>query len=130
MNWPKRHLINTFLAPQFNYCSLVLMWHRLKSNKKINKLQELCFQIIVANSYHFNSYWQKSGCVSVHNWHLQKLGTEAQKVNTGLSSTFRHVSQFDTLSVKDIYHGIKIIFFLRTKICILLPKTFKKTESL
>ena len=42
----KRIFMNAFFNSQFNYCRLVCMCHNRTTNRKINKLPEICLHII------------------------------------------------------------------------------------
>ena len=55
MNLAKRKLLmNLFFTSQFNYCSLVWMFHNRTVDNKINRLHERCLRIVY--NYHFKNY--------------------------------------------------------------------------
>ena len=55
MNLAKRKLLmNLFFTSQFNYCSLVWMFHNRTIDNKINRLRERCLRIVY--NHHFKNY--------------------------------------------------------------------------
>ena len=55
MNLAKRKLLmNLFFTSQFNYCSLVWMFHNRTIDNKINRLHERCLRIVY--NHHFKNY--------------------------------------------------------------------------
>ena len=50
MELPKRRiLLNVFFKAQFNYCSIIWMFHRRCLNNKINRFHERCLRMIYNN---------------------------------------------------------------------------------
>ena len=73
----RRSLMNSFFNLQFNYCSLVWMFHSRSINNKINRLHERVLRITY-NDFNssFENLLEKDGTVSIHVKNLQKLATE------------------------------------------------------
>ena len=63
----RRLLMNSFFAPQFNYCPLVWVCHHRSVSSKINRLHERCLRIVYSDSVSpFEDLLAKDRSVSVH----------------------------------------------------------------
>ena len=84
-------VMKTFIMSQFNYCSLVLMFHSRTLNTKINKLHERALRLVYKNdSSTFQELLELDNSFTVHERNLQKLATEMCKVNNHLSPLPSH----------------------------------------
>ena len=69
--------MKTFIMSQFNYCSLVWMFHSRALNTKINKLHERALKLVYKNdSLTFQDLLKLDNSFTVHERNLQKLATE------------------------------------------------------
>ena len=87
MNISKRRiLVNSFFTSQFNYYSLVWMFHSRSIKNKINRSHER-FLRIVYNDFKlsFKNLLEKDGTISIHVKNLQKLATEMFKISKNFS---------------------------------------------
>ena len=79
-------VMKTFIMSQFNYCSLVWMFHSRALNTKINKLHERALRLVYKNdSLTFQDLLKLDNSFTVHERNLQKLATEMYKVKNHLS---------------------------------------------
>ena len=75
-----RILMKTFIESQFNYCTLVWMFHRRTLNNRINQLHERALRLVYKNDHSFEELLNKDNSLSIHHRNLQKLVTEIYKV--------------------------------------------------
>jgi DNA-binding protein len=79
-------VMKTFIMSQFNYCSLVWMFHSRTLNTKINKLHERALRLAYKNdSLSFQELLELDNSFTVHERNIQKLATEMYKVKNHLS---------------------------------------------
>ena len=70
-------VMKTFIMSQFNYCSLVWMFHSRTLNTKINKLHERALRLVYKNdSSTFQELLELDNSFTIHERNLQKLATE------------------------------------------------------
>ena len=70
-------VMKTFIMSQFNYCSLVWMFHSRALNPKIDKLHERALRLVYKNdSLTFQDLLKLDNSFTVHERNLQKLATE------------------------------------------------------
>ena len=147
MNISKRRILtNAFFKSQFSRCPLVWLCHSRANNGKINRLHELCLQVIYSDKQlSFETLLEKDGSVSVHNQNLQILATEMYKIKNDLSPLnvtelfeqsneqhydLRKYSHFTVPPVRTVYHGSESISFLGLKIWYILPDRLKNASSI
>ena len=81
-----RMIMNAFIQSQFNYCSLVWMFHSRTLNNKINRLQERALRVVYNNVSHtYQELLDLDNSVTIHHKNLQKLAIEMYKVKHNLS---------------------------------------------
>ena len=69
-------VMKTFMS-QFNYCSLVWMFHSRMLNTKINKLHKMALRLVYKNdSLTFQELLELDNSFTVHERNLPKLATE------------------------------------------------------
>ena len=78
----KKVLINFFFDPQFNYCPLVWMCHRLRNNTKINDFHERYIRLTYSAK---NNLMRTSTRRRNSFYSPQELATETYKVKNGYS---------------------------------------------
>ena len=79
-------VMKTFIMSQFNYCSLVWMFHSRIINTKINKLHGRALRLLYKNdSSTFQELLELDNSFTVHERNLQKLATEMYKAKNHLS---------------------------------------------
>ena len=67
-----RTLMKAFITSQFQYCSLVWMFHNRQLNQKINKIQERALRITYKDTEStFSDLIQKDCAVTIHTGNLQ-----------------------------------------------------------
>ena len=82
----KRILFKTFVISQFNYCSLVWVYHSRILNKRINNIHPRALRIVYQDKKSsFEELLQKDNSVTVHMKNLQYLATKIFRVKSGLS---------------------------------------------
>ena len=73
----KKVLMNSFFDSQFNYGSLVWMFHSRRNNAKINNLHERCLRPIYSDKkLSYVELLEKDGSVSIYHRNIQALVTE------------------------------------------------------
>ena len=88
MNVAKRRLLmNPLLLPQFNYCSLMWMFHSCGLNNKINCLNERSLLTVCSdNRSSFEDLSDKDESVSIHVKNVQTLDLKMFKEAKNLSA--------------------------------------------
>ena len=87
MDLPKSNiLINAIFKSQFNYCSVIWMFHSRLLNNKINKLHKRCLRMICNDKRsNFEELLIKDNFVSIHHRNIQMLANEMNKFPNGIS---------------------------------------------
>ena len=81
-----RVIMKTFIQSQFNYCSMVWMFHNRTLNNKINRLHERALRIVYKNAnLTFKELLELDNSVSIHHKNIQKVAIEMYKVKNNLS---------------------------------------------
>ena len=81
--------MKAFIASEFGYCPLVLMFYSRKLNGRINKLHERALRIVYQDYVSsFNELLEKDKSTTIHGSNIQFLATELFKVKNGLSPAF------------------------------------------
>ena len=76
----RRIVMKTFIASQFNYCPLILMFHSRTINNKINRLHERAFRIVYSDfKSSFGGLLMKGNSFSRHERNIQSLAIEIYK---------------------------------------------------
>ena len=82
----RRTLFKAFVVSQFNYCSLVWMFHTKKLNNRISSAHEKALKLTYQNrNLSFDELLKLDKSVSKHYRNLQYFLTEIYKVKMGLS---------------------------------------------
>ena len=96
----RRMVMKAFIISQFNYCSLVWMLHRRKTESRVNKTHERALRLGYDDSPYLNidELLIKDKPISIHQRNFQLLATEIFKVNNGVSTrltqdTFQFVNK-------------------------------------
>ena len=79
--------MNSCFTSQFNYCSLVWMFHSCTINNKIKHLYKICLHVVHSDKTSFLKKFQKRRSAPIHIQNLQILTTEIFKVNKDLPPT-------------------------------------------
>ena len=81
--------MKTFIESQFNYCSLIWMFHSRTINNKINRLHERALRIVYSDfKSSFEGLLMKDNSFSIHERNIQSLAIEIYKFLNVLSSSF------------------------------------------
>ena len=141
----RKILMKAFIDSQFNYCSLVWMFHSRAINNKINKLHERALRITYKDSYSsFEELLKKDNSVCIHHRNIQKLATEMYKVKNGISRdvikeifsvrdtqyNLRDQSEFLLPNPNTVNFGTESIRFLGPKIWNIIPDDIKNVSPL
>ena len=106
-------VMKTFIMSQFNYCSLVWMFHSRTLNTKINKLHERALRLVYKNdSLTFQDLLELDNSFTVHERNIQKLATEMYKVKNHLSP----------LPMQNLFSEQNISYELRSERCWEVPQ--------
>ena len=82
----RKCLMKAFLTSQFNYCSLIWMFHSRKLNNHINRIHEQALRLVYQdNSLSFAELLEKDNSFTIHQRNLQVLATEIFKLENGLA---------------------------------------------
>ena len=85
----RRIVMKTFIESQFNYCSLIWMFHSRTINNKINRLHERALRIGYSDfKSTFEGLLRKDNSFSIHERNIQSLAIEIYKFLNGLSPQF------------------------------------------
>ena len=131
----KQKLMNAFFRSQFNYCSLVWMFHVRRLDKKINHLHERCLRIVYCDyTSSFEQLLEKDGANKFHQKNLQLLAIELFKRKNNISDLTKEVffhdenikvnrktPYFRPREINSVFHGSESLSFLGPKIWELLP---------
>ena len=85
--WRKGPLYKAFVESQFKYCPLTWILHSLKTNYKINRLQDRPLRLIYND--HISSFEEllsKDGTFTIHEQNIQNLAIEMFKALNDLST--------------------------------------------
>ena len=64
--------MNSFFAAQFNYCSLLWMFHSRRNNNEITHLHERCLGLIYSDkSSSYEELLKRNWSVSIHHKNIQ-----------------------------------------------------------
>ena len=81
--------MRSFITSQFQYCPLILMFHRRQLYLKLNKIQERALRITYKDTEPtFSELLQKDCAVTIHIKNLQILMTEMYNARNGLKPSF------------------------------------------
>ena len=138
--------MKTFVEPQFNYYTLILMLPSITLKSKINRLHER----VLRNVYcyyksSFNTLLEKDGSFSIHHWNIQSLAVEIYKflhclspaimgnilkLNKPSTYNLRTREELYSRNLKTVRYGTETISFLALKIWAIAPQNIKNCTSL
>lgn len=108
-----RLVVRTFIESQFNYCSLIWMFHNRSLNAKINKLHERALRIVYKDDNStFEELLEKDKSVTIHDRNLRRLAVEMYKIKHQLSPS----------PLLDCFKERSIAYDLRNERCWELPQ--------
>ena len=82
----RKSLMKAFTTCQFNYCSLIWMYHSRQLNKRITKIHERTLRLVYKdNKPTFNDLLELDNSVTTHQRNLQILATEILRVKNSLA---------------------------------------------
>ena len=85
----RRILFKAFIEPQFQYCTLVWMFHGRQVNDKINKLHERALRIVYNDTVtSFENWLIKDKSFTIHHQNIQLLVIEIYNLPGGNLSEF------------------------------------------
>jgi len=140
-----RALMNAFIKSQFNYCSLIWMFHSRTLNNKINRLHERALRIVYKDyNSTFKELLQLDNSFTIHEMNLQKLATEMYKIKNQLSPTLvqglftdydnsyglRNQRCWATNKVNTVNNGTETFLYRGPKIWEVIPAYIKDSPSL
>lgn len=124
-------IMNAFLSLQFEYCSLVLMFHNQSLNNKFNKLQEQTLHLVYKDARSsFNELLEKREYFpnssekysKTCNWNLLAIEIDLWIVwRNGAPKNLRNDHTFRTYIVKTAHYRTETVSFLGPKIWSLFP---------
>ena len=132
----KKSLVSSFFNSQFNYCSLIWMFHSRITNNKINRLHERSLRLLYGNnSSSFEKLLEQDKSVTIHTRNLRILATEMFKVYQNISPlilseifhqrennyNLRINSDFAMPNVRSVFHWTESILYLGPKIWDIVP---------
>ena len=85
LNKRKRNLKKASITTQFSYCLLIWMFHCRNLNNKINWIHERALRLVYHNNLSFSQFLNLDNSITVHQKHLQILGTEIYKVKNRIA---------------------------------------------
>ena len=147
MELPKRRLLlNAFFKAQFNYCTVVWMFHSRSLNNKISRLHERCLRIIYNDKHsNFDVLLEKDNSVSIHHNNIHSLAIEMYKAANGVSPqimkdvfqirnishyNLRYPPTFVAENIHCVYNGSQSASYLGPKIWEQIPTEIKTINSL
>ena len=138
--------MNAFVISQFNYCSLIWMFHNRALNNRINKIHERALRLVYQNkNLSFSELLELDNAVTIHQRNLQVLVTEIFKVkNNSSPEIMKQVfdfqepcynlrcvnSQLRRENIKTTHYGIQSAKFIGPKIWVMVPRNIKNCKSL
>ena len=138
-------IMKTFVQSQFNYCSLVWMFHNRNLNNKINKLHERALRIVYKDeNLTFQELLDKDNSVTIHHKNLQRLAVEMYKIKNHLSPLpmqalfnedvdqydLRNKKSWEAGNVRTVIYGTETIRNMGPKTWDLVPTEIKELNSL
>ena len=77
-----KSLMKAFITSQFNYCTLISMFHSRQSNDRINKICKKALRLVYKdnNKLTFSDLLELDNSLTIHQQNLQILTTEIFKV--------------------------------------------------
>ena len=102
--WRKGPLYKAFVEPQFKYCPLTWILHSLKTNYKINRLQDRPLRLIYND--HISSFEEllsKDGTFTIHEQNIQNLAIEMFKALNDLSTP----DFWELFQLNESLHGLR-----------------------
>ena len=137
--------MKAFIESQFNYCSLIWMFHSREINNKINNLHERALHITYKDTESsFEELLVKDNSVSMHHRNIQRLATELYKDKNGFSPeiikeifterdmryNIRGQSDLILPNPKTVSFGTESVKFLGPKIWNIIPNPINNASSL
>ena len=115
----------TLITSQFNYCSLVWMFHSRGTRSRVNKIHERVLRLVYDGNLYlgFGELLTKDKSVSIHQRNLQSLTTEMFQAKNGVSTGL----------TEDIFQFVSKPYDLRDKSMLFRKRNrtvFYGTESL
>ena len=138
-------IMTTFIKSQFNYCSLIWMFHNRTLNNKINKLHERALRLVYKNeNLSFIELLDMDNSVTIHQRNLQRLAIEMYKAKNKLSPlpmqvlfnahtnsyNLRNNRTWVIPNVRTVCYGLESVRYRGPKIWEMLPKQLKEANSL
>ena len=138
--------MKAFVISQFNYCTLIWMFHNRALNNKINKIHKRVLRLAYQNkNLSFIELLELDNAVSIHQRNLQVLATEIFKVKNNLSPEIMkqvfdfqepyynlrsETSQFRRENIKTTHYGIQSVKILGPRIGAMVPQNIKNFKYL
>ena len=125
------NLMKAFMNAQFSYCSLIWMFHSHNLNNKINWMHEQTLTLVYQNNLSFSDLRDLDNSVTVHQKHLQALGTEIYEVKHRIAPEISKdifelqnpsynlrsfCNQFRRENIKTVHYGLQSVRYLGPKI--------------
>jgi len=140
----KQRLMNAFFRSQFNYCSLVWMFHVRRLDQKINHLHERCLRIVYSDhTSTFEQLLEKDGAIKFHHKNLQLLAIELFKCKNNISDLTKEIFKHDenikvnrktpyfrSREINSVFHGSESLSFLGPKVWELIPDEYRDIVDL
>ena len=125
---------------QFNYCTIIWMFHSRCLNNEINRLHERYLRVVYNDKIsNFEKLLNKDNSVSIHHNSIHALAIEMYKVANDMSPdimngvfklrntphyNLRHTSHFSKGPIHSVYNGTESVSYLGPRIWEPLDKDF------
>ena len=144
MFYQKTTLRKSFFESQFRYCSLTWVFHRRKSNNKINLLHERALRMIHNDQISsFQELLNKDNSFTAHYFNIQSFEIEMFKAVNNIAANIiddlfttyhsynlRSESKFFVPSVRIVHNGQNSIQYYGPLIWNMIPGYIKDSETL
>ena len=140
----RRILMNAFFKAQFNYFTIIWMFHCHCLNSKINRFHESCLRMIYNDKIsNFEKLLNKGNSVSIHHNNIHALAIEMYKAANDMSPdimnevfklrntphyNLRHTSLFYTDPIHSVYDGTESASYLGPNIWEQIPAEIKNKD--
>ena len=137
--------MKAFIESQFNYCSLLWMFHNRSMNNRINAIHERALRLVYDdNESSFEQLLRRDNSFTIHEKNLQRLATEIYKTKNNLSPEFmkeifmertqpyqlRKKTELKVSNVKTVFCGKETISFRGPMVWNLVPEDIKNSNTL
>ena len=139
-----RILMKAFVTSQFNYCSLIWIFHSRTLNNKMNKLHERALRIVYPDqNLSFDELLELDNSMTIHDRNLHRLATEMYKVKNNISPVpvcdifkennrqydLRTRRTWEIEKTRTVLYGSETVRYQGPKIWDIIPDNIKNSSS-